>query len=77
MELLSNAIRNHIKQLIHEQNLTVYELARRSNLTKSTVDSALNIRNKNPRISTIHQLIKRLNLSIPQFFNHDRFNHLK
>lgn len=50
MELLSNAIRDHIKQLMHEQNLTISELARRSNLTQSTVDSALNIRNKNPRM---------------------------
>lgn len=77
MELLSNAIRDHIKQLMHKQNLTNSELARRAELTQSTVDSALNIQNKNPRIDTIHQIIKGLNLSGPEFFNHDRFNHLK
>lgn len=47
MELLSNTIRDHIKQLMHEQNLTISELARRSNLTQSTVD----------RVKSIHHII--------------------
>lgn len=41
MQVLSNVIREHIKDLMQQQNLTVSELARRSGLTQSTVDSVL------------------------------------
>lgn len=34
MQLLSNTIRKHIKDLMQQQNLTVSELARRSGLTQ-------------------------------------------
>ncbi|UYB50059.1 helix-turn-helix domain-containing protein (plasmid) [Lysinibacillus capsici] len=77
MELFSNAIRDHIKELMQQQNLSISELARRSGLTQSTVDSVLHIRDKNPRIDTIHKLIKALNLSVPEFFNHARFKDLE
>lgn len=77
MQLFSNAIRDHIKELMQQQNLSVSELARRSGLTQSTVDSVLHIRDTNPRIDTIHKLIKALNLSVPDFFNHSRFKDLE
>ncbi|MBQ0140496.1 MAG: helix-turn-helix transcriptional regulator [Kurthia sp.] len=38
MQLFSNTIRDHIKELMQQQNLSVSELARRSGLTQSTVD---------------------------------------
>ena len=77
MQLLSNAIRNHIKELMQQQNLTVSELARRSGLTQSTVNSVLHTQNTNPRIDTIHKMIRALNISIPEFFNHPKFKNLK
>lgn len=73
MELFSNAIRDHIKEKMTEQNLTISELARRAGLTQSTVDSVLNIRDKNPRTDTVLKLIQALNLSVPEFFQHARF----
>lgn len=76
MHLLSNTIRDHIKELIQQQNITVSELARRSGLSQSTVDSMLHIRDTNPCIDTIHKLIKALNLSVPEFFNHSKFKNL-
>lgn len=76
MQLLSNTIRDHIKDLMHQQNLTVSELARRSGLTQSTVDSILHTQNTNPRIDTIHKIIKALNIPIPKFFNHPKFKDL-
>lgn len=77
MQLLSNAIREHIKDLMQQQNLTVSELARRSSLTQSTVDSVLHTQNTNPRIDTIHKIIKALNISVPEFFNHPKFKNLE
>lgn len=76
MQLLSNTIRDHIKELMQQQNLTISELARRSELTQSTVDSVLHTQNTNPRIDTIHKMIKALNISIPEFFNHPKFKDL-
>ena len=77
MQLLSSAIREHIKDLMQQQNLTVSELARRSGLTQSTVDSVLHTQNTNPRIDTIHKMIKALNIPVPEFFNHHKFKNLK
>lgn len=77
MQLLSNTIRKHIKDLIQQQNLTVSELARRSGLTQSTVDSVLHTQNTNPRIDTIQKMIKALNISVPEFFNHPKFKNLE
>ncbi len=77
MQLLSNTIRDHIKELMQQQNLTVSELARRSGLTQSTVDSVLHTQNTNPRIDTIHKMIKALNIAVPEFFNHPRFKDLE
>lgn len=76
MQLLSNTIRDHIKDLMQQQNLTFSELARRSGLTQSTVDSVLHTQNTNPRIDTIHKMIKALNISVPEFFNHPKFKDL-
>ena len=76
MQLLSNTIRDHIKDLMQQQNLTVSELARRSGLTQSTVDSGLHTQNTNPRIDTIHKIIKALNISVTEFFNHPTFKDL-
>lgn len=77
MQVLSNAIRKHIKDLMQQQNLTVSELARRSSLTQSTVDSVLHTQNTNPRIDTIQKVIKTLNISVPEFFNHPKFKNLE
>lgn len=77
MQLLSNTIRKHIKDLMQQQNLTVSELARRSGLTQSTVDSVLHTQNTNPRIDTIQKMIKALNISVPEFFNHPKFKNLE
>lgn len=77
MQLLSNTIRKHIKDLMQQQNLTVSELARRSGLTQSTVDSVLHTQNTNPRIDIIQKMIKALNISVPEFFNHPKFKNLE
>lgn len=77
MQLLSNAIREHIKDLMQQQNLTVSELARRSSLTQSTVDSVLHTQNTNPRMDTIHKMIRTPNTSVPEFFNHPKFKDLE
>lgn len=77
MQLLSNAIRDHIKDLMQQQNLTVSELAKQSGLTQSTVDSVLHKQNTNPRIDTIHKIIKALNIPVPEFFNHPKFKDLE
>lgn len=55
---------------MQQQNLTVSELARRSGVTQSTVDSVLRTQNTNPRIDTIHKMNKALNISVPEFFKH-------
>jgi len=68
MQVLSNAIREHIKDLMQQQKLTVSELARRSSVTQSTLDSILHTKNTKPRIDTIHKMIKALNISVPEFF---------
>lgn len=77
MQVLSNASRKHIKDLMQQQNLTVSELARRSSLTQSTVDSVLHTQNTNPHIDTIQKMIKALNISVPEFFNHPKFKNLE
>lgn len=57
--------------------LTIPQLARRSSLTQSTVDSVLHTQNTNPRIDTIQKVIKTPNISVPEFFNHPKFKNLE
>lgn len=65
------------KKLMQKQNITVSELARRSGLTQSTVDSVLHTQNTNPHIYTFHKIIKIPNISVLEFFNHPKFKDLE
>ncbi len=57
-----------IKELIDKENITIYELSKRSGVPQSTLTN-LFIRYNNPSISTLEQICKGLNITLSEFFN--------
>lgn len=59
-----------ISDLMEEQELTSYALAKKSNLSNSTIRNIF-IRNTIPSISTIENICNGLGITLSQFFSED------
>ncbi len=59
-----------ISNLMEEQNLTVYALAKKSNLSNSTVGNFFK-RNTIPSIPTLESICTALGITLSQFFAED------
>ncbi len=68
-----NAIRQRIIDCMNEQGLIEYELALRSGLTPSTLNSFMN-RNLSCTISTLSKIISGLNMTYASFFSSPIFD---
>lgn len=62
------AINRKILALCDERNWSTYELAKRADITHSTLNSALN-RDTAPKIDTLEILCKAFGITLAQFFN--------
>lgn len=56
-----------IKDLCKERNYSYYELAKRSNIAYSTLNSMI-LKNNSPTLPTLNKLCKGFGISILQFF---------
>lgn len=61
-------VRDRLRQLMDQQGLSVYMLAKQSDLTWNTIDNILK-RNGNPTIHTLTMLCRGLGISLVQFFD--------
>lgn len=66
---LTNAISKRIKERLKEQNMTQYELFKRTGVPQSTISMILNNKVNSILISTIYQLCIGLDLEMSEFFN--------
>ncbi len=64
-----------IKDLIEKEDITIYELAKRSDIPPSTISNALR-RSNTPSISTLTSICKGLNITMSEFFAEGEFNDL-
>lgn len=68
------AIQQRLKQLCIENDMSIHELAERSRLPPSTVDSILNGKSQNPGLVTMQSVCDGLNISMKSFFDDPLFD---
>ena len=67
------AVGKRLQELLAENNISIYELYKRSNLSKSTVYRAVHAENKDINIHTIYMLCKGLDIELQEFFSSPLF----
>mgnify|MGYP001622948217 CR=1 FL=1 len=70
---LSTAIRQRIVNLCIDRNISLNQLAQAAGITYSTLNSFLNGKSNDPKMSTILHLCEGLNIQIYEFFKDDLF----
>lgn len=71
---LYKAISIRLKNLLTQNNITVKELAQKTNISKQRIINLINEKQKRTKLSTILIIAKGFNLSLPEFFKDDIFN---
>ena len=66
---LKNAIIKRIKDILKEENITQYELFKRTGVSQSTISTLLNGETKTITISTIYSICSGMNLDLSEFFD--------
>ena len=67
--IASRALLLRVHELCDEQNLSLYELAKRAGLPKSTLLSALSEGRGNPSLSTLERIASGFQLTLREFFD--------
>lgn len=60
-----------IKDLMKEKNMSIYRLSKETGISDSLLGKILNGKVENPRIQTIKQIAKALNVTIDEIVNMD------
>jgi len=63
-----------IEELCKERGITINTLAKKANLTPSTVYSMFDEKSQNPGIVTIESICRGLEINIKDFFDSDLFD---
>lgn len=66
-------IPNRIKDLTEKNEISIHELAKRSKLTQSTINSIINDK-KSPTLKTIEKICDGLEINIHDFFDFPPYN---
>lgn len=72
-----HAVADRIMELCNERSITPNALSYRAGVPQSTIKSILNGESLNPGIVTIKKLCDGLDVTLPEFFNTDRFRGLE
>lgn len=72
-----DAIVLRILILCAEHDMTIHELALKSEMSPASLYSILNKKSKNPRVLSVHKLCMGLGISLGEFFDCDLFNNLE
>ena len=70
---VKSAVAQRIRNLCMERNISINALAKRSNVSPSTIYSMLNEKSQNPGIVSIEMLCRGLDLSVKDFYNSSLF----
>lgn len=60
-----------IKELMKEKNISIYRLSKETGISDSLLGKILNGKVENPRIQTVKQIAKALNVTIDEIVNMD------
>lgn len=60
-----------IKDLMKEKNMSIYRLSKETGISDSLLGKILNGKVENPRIQTVKQIAKALNVAINEIVNMD------
>ena len=60
-----------IKDLMKEKNMSIYRLPKETGISDSLLGKILNGKVENPRIQTVKQIAKALNVTIDEIVNMD------
>ena len=74
---INEATITRIRTLSKAQRLSMYELAYKTWMPPSTVNSIMNGKSKNPGIVNIKKMAEGLGLTIREFFDDDIFDNLE
>lgn len=61
-----------IKDLMKEKNMSIYRLSKETGISDSLLGKILNGKVENPRIQTVKQIAKALNVAINEIVNMDQ-----
>ena len=74
---ISDAIRNRLKELLKERNLTINGLSNLAGVTQSTVNDFFTGVSSNIGVITLKKLIDGLDMTITYFFDTEAFRKLE
>lgn len=77
MHTMQEAIRQRITTLMNEHDYSISELARRANLTQSTVNDIVKGKVKNPSMHAIYKISKAFNITMGEFITHEVFEEIE
>lgn len=73
---LNEAISLRLKELLHQHNMTQYQLSSKSGVPKSTISTLLNCTYDSVKLRIIHELCQGFSISITEFFQSPLFDEL-
>ena len=74
---LGKAIRIRICELCRKQDISFYALANRAGIPPSTLNSILENKSKNPRISSIKKICTGFDITLSEFYHSKLFENAK
>lgn len=74
MDEMRTAFITRVLELCDRENMTIYQLASRAGLPKSTLQSALDPQRGNPGLKTMAAIIDGLRVTPKEFFSSELFD---
>ena len=71
--LLNEAVSQRLVQLLHERNMTQYQLYMKSGVPKSTIGNVINCAYDSVKLRIVHEMCQGLGISICEFFQSPLF----
>ena len=73
---ISEAVKERIINLCHDNNISINKLAVMGGQTQSTLQSLIDGKSKNPKLLTLVRVCDSLNITLKEFFDNDLFNNI-
>lgn len=73
---IADAVKERIINLCHDNNISINKLAVMGGQTQSTLQSLIDGKSKNPKLSTLVRVCDSLNITLKEFFDDDLFNNI-
>lgn len=70
----SEILVNRISSLCQKRGITIYQLAKMSGVSHSTLDNIVNRNTVNPRIKTLHRIATAFSLTVAELLDFDELN---